>query len=198
MKSRDCEMQEMFTHSHRNYSQFTSRACSSFANSNPPCICPLFARQQRLGPCFGWGFMGPISQDTRHGTATRTLSQAKYKAMPNREQRAMYLGSEGIQSQDKQYSTVDYFKVQIYLYICARCPTRAFGTGEYTSQELSAFKLDTPTGDQSLSNQVWHHFITVLMIWQSYLSDQPTWGKQHHHRTHMHTREVRAKNKNMQ
>ena len=101
MKSRDCEMQEMFTHSHRNYSQFTSRACSSFANSNPPCICPLFARQQRLGPCFGWGFMGPISQDTRHGTATRTLSQAKCKAMQNREQRAIYLAAKEY-DEDKQ------------------------------------------------------------------------------------------------
>ena len=112
----------------------------------------------------------------------------------NREQRAIHHGSEGIRSQDKQYSTVDYFKVQIYLYICARCPTRAFGTGEYTSQELSAFKLDTPTGDQSLSNQVWHHFTTVLMIWQSYLSDQPTWSKQYHHRTQLAQRGVRTEN----
>ena len=65
--------------------------------------------------------------------------------------------------------------------------------GEYASQELNAFKLDTPIGDQSLSNQVWHHFTTVLMIWQSYLSDQPTWSKYHHHRTHLRTRRVRTK-----
>ena len=50
-------------------------------------FAPMFARQQRIGPCSGWGFMGPISQDTRHGTVTRTLSQAKCKAMPNRVQR---------------------------------------------------------------------------------------------------------------
>ena len=119
----------MFTYSYRNYSQSKLRVSSSFTNSNPPWICPLFARQQRLGPCFGWDFMGPISQDTRHGTATRTLSQAKCKTMQNRVQRAIHHGSEGLRSQDKQYSTVDYFKVQIYLYICARCPTRVFGTG---------------------------------------------------------------------
>ena len=38
-------------------------------------------------------------------------------------------GSEGIRSQDKQYSASDYFKVPNYLNVCARCPTNAFGTG---------------------------------------------------------------------
>ena len=50
-------------------------------------FAPMFARQLRIGPCSGWGFMGPISHDTRHGTVTRTLSQAKCKAMLNRVRR---------------------------------------------------------------------------------------------------------------
>ena len=92
-----------------------------------------------------------------------------------------------------QQWTISKFKS---IYTSAQDVRHAFSAlGEYASQELSAFKLDTPTGDQSLSNQVWHHFITVLMIWQSYLSDQPTWSKQYHHRTQLAQKGVRKKKK---
>ena len=64
MKSRDCEMQEMFTHSHRNYSQFYIEGKQQLYKFKPSLDLPIVRTAAALRAMFWLGFPWARSHKT--------------------------------------------------------------------------------------------------------------------------------------